>query len=87
MILIIHTERSHIAAMLAGLAILFTLAGFLYSQRQNADNQASIVRAYYGARETEYRLADAEHRAKDLDFFYDYAIKLADSEANHEPHN
>jgi hypothetical protein len=82
--MIIITNPRDVSLTLAGLAVLFILAGFFYRQHQQLESQASIVRAYYGAVEAEHRLTGAEHRIQGLEFFYEYAIQIADNEAAHD---
>lgn len=73
MILIIHTKPSHLAAIFISLAILLTLAGALRGYHHQADQRASIVRAYYGALEAEHRITRIENHVEDIEFAFQYA--------------
>lgn len=80
MIVIIKSEDLHF--LVFSLAALFVSAGAFLSLHTDSVSKAGIVRAYYGAVEAEKRLALAEHRVKNLDFFLNYATALA--EADHD---
>lgn len=66
MILIIHTERSHIAAFFIGLAIFFTLAGWSYTRYQQSSEIADAVRDW---REVNILEARLNRHQQVLDFY------------------
>lgn len=66
MIYVIHTERSHIAFLFTGIAILLTLAGWSYRSFERDQEIADAVRSW---REVNKMEASLDRYQKVIDFY------------------